>query len=291
MSSPSHSKRLGIIGLGLMGQAMAKRFTTAGFKVIGWDVAGEACEALREQGGRAVDSAAGLFGEADRVVLCLPDSQIVRAVLTEAVDLRPGLVIIDTSTGNPEDAVAIASAMAARGAHYVDATISGSSAQVAAGTVTIMAGGEAAIVESCRDVFGCLGPTVFHVGPAGNGSRMKLVTNLVLGLNRAALAEGLSLAQALGLPALQTLEVLQGSMAYSRIMDTKGIKMISGDFNPQAKLSQHLKDVGLILEAAAAHDLRLPLSEAHRDLLERAEAMGCGEMDNSAIIRAFSRAP
>lgn len=291
MPSSSAPKRLGIVGLGLMGQAMAKRYLAAGFEVVGWDVAVEARAALCKQGGRAATSTAGLFAEVNRVVLCLPDSPIVREVLTQVKDLQPGVVIIDTSTGNPDDAVAIAAAMAARGVHYVDATISGSSAQVEAGTVTIMAGGEAAIVEGCRDVFDCLGPAVFHVGPAGNGSRMKLVTNLVLGLNRAALAEGLSLAQALGLLLPQTLEVLQGSMAYSRIMDTKGMKMITGDFKPQAKLSQHLKDVRLMLEAAAASDLQLPLSETHRDLLERAEALGCGEMDNSAIISAFSRTP
>ncbi len=92
----------------------------------------------------------------------------------------------------------------------------------------------------------------------------------------------------LGLGLAQSLEVLQGSMAYSRIMDTKGMKMIGADFTPQAKLSQHLKDVRLMLQAAEARGLKLPLSEAHRALLERAEAMGCGELDNSAIIKAFS---
>ena len=113
---------------------------------------------------------------------------------------------------------------------------------------------------------------------------MKLVTNLVLGLNRAALAEGIAFAQQLDLDLAQTLGVMRRSMAYSRIMDTKGEKMITQDFTPQAKLSQHLKDVRLML---AASSLPLPLSETHRQLLEKAEALGYGEADNSAVIQAI----
>ncbi len=117
---------------------------------------------------------------------------------------------------------------------------------------------------------------------------MKLVSNLVLGLNRAALAEGLVFAQSLGLDAEAALQVLTNSMAYSRIMDTKGRKMIEGDFRTQARLTQHLKDICLILKAAAEVGQPLPLTESHRRLLEAAEAAGFGDADNSAIIRAYS---
>jgi 3-hydroxyisobutyrate dehydrogenase-like beta-hydroxyacid dehydrogenase len=113
------------------------------------------------------------------------------------------------------------------------------------------------------------------------------VTNLVLGLNRAALAEGLWFARSLGLDLHQVLQVLRESMAYSRIMDSKGGKMVHANFEPQAKLSQHLKDVRLILRAAAKAGTQLPLSRVHRELLEAAEAAGYGAMDNSAVIRAF----
>jgi 3-hydroxyisobutyrate dehydrogenase-like beta-hydroxyacid dehydrogenase len=118
---------------------------------------------------------------------------------------------------------------------------------------------------------------------------MKLVTNLVLGLNRAALAEGLAFASAFGCDVQQTLEILRTSMAYSRIMDTKGEKMIQSDFQPQAKLSQHLKDVRLMLEAAADAGMQLPLTETHRRLLEQAEAAGLGDLDNSAIIEVIRK--
>ncbi|MDZ4288562.1 MAG: NAD(P)-dependent oxidoreductase [Prosthecobacter sp.] len=287
MSYPTTKSRLGIIGLGLMGQAMAKRFLAAGFEVLGWDLETAGREALAEKGGRAAGSVEEVFAECERVVLSLPDSKVVRKVLKQAIGLRRGQVIIDTSTGDPEDAVAMAEELATQGLPYLDATVSGSSAQVEAGTVTIMVGGDTEAVIGCQEVFACLGPTVFHVGAAGSGARMKLVTNLVLGLNRAALAEGLTLARVLGLDLTLALRVLQGSMAYSRIMDTKGAKMIAEDFTPQAKLTQHLKDVRLMIEAAAVANMKLPLSETHRALLERAETMGYGDLDNSAVIRAF----
>lgn len=116
---------------------------------------------------------------------------------------------------------------------------------------------------------------------------MKLVTNLVLGLNRAALAEGLAFAESLGLDPAMALAVLRESMAYSRIMDTKGPKMVARNFTPEARLSQHLKDVRLIREAAARVGRSLPLSTEHQRLLELAESLGLGDHDNSAILDAI----
>src|SRR3954471_2528988 len=127
----------------------------------------------------------------------------------------------------------------------------------------------------------------FHVGPWGSGARTKLVVNLVLGLNRAALAEGLAFARACRLDLPAVLEILQSGAAYSRAMDAKGRKMIDGDFTPQAKLSQHLKDVRLILEQGVQTGSRLPFSTLHETLLAELTDSGLGECDNSAVFRAF----
>jgi 3-hydroxyisobutyrate dehydrogenase-like beta-hydroxyacid dehydrogenase len=116
---------------------------------------------------------------------------------------------------------------------------------------------------------------------------MKLVTNAVLGLNRAALAEGLAFAKALGLDLQETLSVLRETPAYSRAVDVKGAKMINQNFEPEARLSQHLKDVRLMIAAAKRAGMKLPLTETHENLLKKAEAGGLGELDNSAIIRIF----
>ena len=116
---------------------------------------------------------------------------------------------------------------------------------------------------------------------------MKLVVNLVLGLNRAALAEGLAFAVACGIEPARALEVLRAGVSYSAVMDTKGPKMIAGDFSPQARLSQHLKDVAIILDVAAKANMLLPLSATHYEILERAEEMGLGPLDNSAIVQVY----
>ena len=150
-----------------------------------------------------------------------------------------------------------------------------------------LVGATAEAFAQCVDLFAAFAQQAIHTGPCGSGAQMKLVTNLVLGLNRAALAEGLVLARMLGLDGEQALSVLRESMAYSRIMDTKGEKMLQRDFEPQARLSQHLKDVRLMLEAADEASACLPLTETHRRLLERAEAAGWGQMDNSAVICAI----
>jgi 3-hydroxyisobutyrate dehydrogenase-like beta-hydroxyacid dehydrogenase len=257
--------------------------------VLGYDLDARKRGALsHDDGSAAAEDPSGVFAGCDRVVLSLPTSDIVREVLRDASDsLRAGQLLIDTTTGLPDDAAELGQQLAARGIAYVDATVSGSSEQVRTRQVIVMAGGEPSAVARCRDLFDLFARQTFHVGPWGGGATMKLVTNLVLGLNRAALAEGLAFARALELDLAQTMEVLRDSMAYSRIMDTKAQKMINAEFSPQAKLSQHLKDVRLMLEAGGSVGAKLPLTDAHRALLEAAEAAGYGELDNSALIRAF----
>ncbi|MBV6498500.1 MAG: 2-(hydroxymethyl)glutarate dehydrogenase [Prosthecobacter sp.] len=271
MNSPSPDST-GIIGMGLMGSAFMAMTGAA----RGWDIDPARC--------MVATTAAQVFEKSEVVLLCLPHSGIVREVLADA-PLRRGLILIDTSTGDPAEMAALGAELAARGVHYLDATISGSSAQILKRDVLVMAGGEQAVFERCRPLFARFARDAVHVGPCGSGARMKLVTNLVLGLNRAALAEGLAFAEQLHLDPARTLDVMRRSMAYSRIMDTKGEKMITGDFTPQARLSQHLKDVRLMLQASP---VPLPLSEAHRGLLEKAENLGFGDADNSAVIRAYA---
>jgi 3-hydroxyisobutyrate dehydrogenase-like beta-hydroxyacid dehydrogenase len=278
---------VGLIGTGLMGTAMVERLLAAGFRVLGWD-----CDAARlaASGAEAANSAAMVAASCRGVVLSLPDSVVVDGVLREMRGhLREGSVILDTSTGEPRHAEEFARRLRASGVAYLDATISGNSEQVRRGEALCMVGGDAADYARCGEVFRALGCPAIHVGGSGDGARMKLVTNLVLGLNRAALAEGLALAEAMGLELRRTLQVLQSSAAYSRIMDSKGGKMIAREFSPVARLSQHLKDVRLIQQAGEAGGLRLPLTEAHRHLLERAEAAGLGPLDNSAVIEIIRR--
>ncbi len=280
--------RVGLIGLGLLGSALAERMAGAGFEVIGYDVDADRCAALTAAGGRVVESAVAVAEQCETLVLSLPDSRVVAEVLGEIEPrLRAGQLILDTSTGEPLDNEAIAGSLGKSGILYFDATILGSSVQVRGGQAIVMVGGTNEAFRSSRNLLACFGREVFHVGPPGAGSRMKLVVNLVLGLNRAVLAEGLTLARSLELDLPTALAILKAGAAYSAVMDTKGEKMLAGDFSVQARLSQHLKDVRLMLAAAERTGAALPLSEIHRQLLERAEAAGYGDADNSAVLRAF----
>jgi len=279
---------IGIVGLGLLGGALAERLIGAGRNAVGYDSDPTRLEAFREMGGCVVESPAAVAELCDRVLLSLPTTDVVETVIADMeARLRPGAIIIDTTTGEPERTTALGERLAQRGVRYLDATVSGSSAQAREGNVVVMAGGDRGAFDACEDIFRCFATRWFHVGPRGSGARMKLVTNLVLGLNRAVLAEGLALAIRAGLDPALTLEILKAGSAYSRAMDHKGEKMIRRDFAPQARLSQHLKDVRLILSMGERAGASLPLSALHKELLERLESTGLGDPDNSAIIKAF----
>lgn len=282
------STQLGIIGVGLLGSAMAERAIEHRFDVVGFDVDDARREQLQQMGGAVAESARDVAAAVDRLLLSLPDSTIVQSVVEEIEGvLHPNATVIDTTTGAPEATEAVVQRLKERNVDYLDATVAGSSKQAQAGDVVMMVGGARETFESCKDIFDALAKQVFRVGPSGSGARMKLVVNLVLGLNRAVLAEGLALAKHAGIDAETALDVLRSGAAYSAAMDTKGAKMITEDFSVQARLAQHLKDVRLILEMGNANDARLPLSEVHRELLERAVELGYADADNSAVIKAF----
>ena len=283
----SVDKNVGVIGLGLMGTAITERLLEHGYAVSVWNRTPEKAQSLLARGAVWSDNP---LTNCRRVIVSLYTSEIAADVLNRMLPgLRDGQMIIDTTTGEPADAVAMADHLALRGVKYLDAPISGSSEQTRRGEATVMVGGESSDFDASADLWPILGGKVFHVGPCGSAAKVKLVTNLVLGLNRAALAEGLVFAETIGIRPAAALEVLQGSAAYSKAMDIKGRKMIEQDFQVQARLSQHYKDVRLMLDAATTAGLELPLTQAHAKLLARAEAAGLGQLDNCAIINVYRK--
>ena len=284
------AETLGIVGLGLLGSALAERLAAAGFDLLGFDADAERLRAsCTPLGVRPATSAPAVLAACRRTVLCLPDSRVVRQVVQQSdAALVAGSVLIDTTTGAPDDTQWLADRLAERGITYLDATIVGSSAQVREAQAMVLVGGSAAVVEQNSDVLDAIAARRFRVGPSGSAARMKLVVNLVLGLHRAVLAEGLTLAGAAGLDPALALEILRHGPASSAVMDTKGEKMLRQDFSPQARLAQHLKDVELILSLASQTGAATPLSSVHRELLRRAVELGYAEADNCAVIKAYA---
>jgi 3-hydroxyisobutyrate dehydrogenase-like beta-hydroxyacid dehydrogenase len=269
---------IGVIGVGLLGSAIAARLTAAGYGVLGYDILPE-----RRLG---AGSAQEVAGKCRTIFLCLPTSDVVAEVLA-GIELTAGTTMIDATTGEPEAMAAMGARLAKASVDYLDATVLGSSRVVRNGAAVVMAGGRRPVFDAAAPLFKTFAGRAFYLGSYGAGARMKLVANLALGLHRAVLAETLAFAHACEVSPADALEVLKAGAAYSRVMDDKGQKMLDHDFSVEAKLSQHLKDVRLILAAAHKKNAKTPLSQVHRQLLERLEAAGYGEMDNSAIVMAY----
>jgi 2-hydroxy-3-oxopropionate reductase len=288
--------RVGLIGVGLLGSALAERMHQGGFVVSGYDINWSYFEQLLRERPEVSDAVVKtvtveqIVADHDTIVMCLPDSAAVERVIGRLEqELRSGTLIIDATTGDPDSAEQIAARLANLQVGYVDATIAGSSQQARQGEAVVVIGGRDRDVERASAVLESWSSRRFHVGLPGSGQRMKLVINLVLGLNRAVLAEGLNLAERAGMDPAAALEVLKETPAYSAAMDTKGVKMLKRDYAVQAKLSQHLKDVTLIRALADRSGAATPLSDVHEDLLRSAAAGGFAEADNSAIIEAYLR--
>ena len=286
-------KTVGLVGIGLVGTALAENLLANGFVVIGFARREVKRRELERLGGRAAESLGEIARAANRVILSLTDSDAVEEVVLGPgglLEAGAGLrVIIDTTTGEPERTEALARQLSDRDIQILDAPISGSSEQIRRRQGVILVGGERTAYESCLDLFQILSEKHYYLGTPGAGSRAKLASNLILGLNRLVLAEGLVFAERLGLDPETFMAMARTTPAYSAAMDVKGKKMLQGDFTPQSRITQHHKDLRIMLECAGRLGQELPLARLHKKILEQCIAAGEGDLDTSAVIRELRR--
>ena len=292
----SNNAPIGIIGTGLMGTACARRLLAAGHAVTGYDVDAARSRALIALGGRAAPSIAELARQCRAVVIAVFNTDQVEAALEAPEGLLasrpaglPPLAAICVSTCDPDRITALAQRLPAARVQFIEMPVSGTSEQTARGEALGLVGGDPAAADAVRDVLDALCPRRHHLGAAGNGGRAKLAINLILGINRAALAEGLVFAERMGLDPGRLLAVARDSAAYSQIMDIKGRKMVDGDFTPHGKIAQTLKDFALMLEQAQRLHQQLPLAATYADIVAGCMANGEAELDNAAVIREIRR--
>ena len=278
---------VGIIGLGLMGTALSEQLIGAGVAVVGFDIDSSRCDALRDNRGKIATSAGELAGQCRAIVIAVYDGAQVEVLLGELEKVPARPAIICTTTCAPDEIVRIAARATQAGFAFVEAPISGTSVEVRDGTATALVAGERSAIEATHDLLGVLCPRRTRVGKIGDASRTKLAINLILQNNRAALAEGIVLAERLGLDGRAFLATARESAAYSRVMDSKGEKMLRQDYRVQSHSSQTLKDAELILHEARQRGLRLPVTEAQADLLRAAIAITGADSDSAAIIEAI----
>jgi 3-hydroxyisobutyrate dehydrogenase-like beta-hydroxyacid dehydrogenase len=271
-----------------MGEVYARRLIAAGFGVIGIDVDPTRNEQLKQIGAR-IGALADIARQCDPIVLAVFSTDQVEEVVERAlVPAAAGKIVICTSTCDPDRIAELGTRVAAE-IRFLEAPVSGASAQVRQGDGVGLIGGDADVAQVAAPVLDALFPKRFHVGKIGDGGRAKLAINLILGLNRLALAEGLVFAARLGLDPAAFLEVARVSAAASQVMDTKGPKMVAGDFTAEGRVRQTLKDARLMLEQADRVGQELPLLAVHAAVLEACIRRGDGEMDNSVVIEEIRR--
>jgi 3-hydroxyisobutyrate dehydrogenase-like beta-hydroxyacid dehydrogenase len=284
---------IGLIGIGLVGTALAEHLLKADYPVVGFDIVPDKCLSLERMGGKAVSSPCQVATEVKRVFLSLMDTDVVREVVTGPDGILQSSqlprTLIDTTTGDPEETTRLANLLRSKGIFFLDAPVSGSSDQIRKREGVVMVGGDPKAYEECRDLFQTVARDFFYLGPSGSGSKAKLASNLILGLNRLVLAEGLIFAECLGLDLRAFLSLIKKTPAYSCAMDVKGLKMIEEDFTPQSRISQHHKDLELILRYAEKFGQPLPLGRLHQTILESSIKARDGELDNAAVIRQIRR--
>ncbi len=284
---------VGLIGLGLLGQAVAARLRAKGHEVVGYDVLSEKIQGLVALGGRGAPSAAAVARDAAAVCTLLPSLASVEEAILGANGIvagaRAGQTIIQMSTISPELTRRVDREVSGRGLSFLDCPVSGTSSMVARGEGIIFVGGEPALAERWRPLLEAILPRAVYVGSAGQAMALKLVANLLVALNTAAAAEALLMAEKAGLDPSRVLDILAGGAATSRMLEVRGPLIIGREFPPQMKLDLFMKDLALITEAGERVGAPLPLTRLARQLYGAAQAAGHGGEDLAVVITALER--
>jgi 3-hydroxyisobutyrate dehydrogenase-like beta-hydroxyacid dehydrogenase len=281
---------IGVIGLGLMGEVLAGRLMAAGFRVTGYDVDPAKNARLAARGVTAGASLAEVAA-CGVIALAVFSTDQVEEVVEQALlpNAQPGTVVLCTSTCDPDRIEALGQRLAGSKLRFLETPVSGTSEQVRQGDGVGLIGGDPATAAEVASVLDALFPRRFHIGKTGDGGRAKLAVNLILGLNRMALAEGLTFAERMGLDPEAFLAVAKGAASYSQVMETKGGKMLARDFAPEGRVRQTLKDVHMMLDQGEKLGQALPMLQVHCDVLEACVRAGEAERDNSIIVEEIRR--
>jgi len=284
---------IGIVGLGLLGSAIASRFIKAGHAVVGFDIVPARVAALTAMGGKAAPSTAAVAQSAEAVCTLLPSLAAAEtAVLGRDGILagsRPGLTVIQMSTISPALTERLAGEVTRKGLGFLDCPVSGTTSMIERGDGSFFVGGERALYERWRPVLESALPRVVLVGRVGQAMTLKLVANLLVAVHSAAAAEALTLARKAGLDLDVALDVLNSSAATSAMLNVRGPMIIRGEFPAQMKLDLFMKDLHLMQEAAGAVGAPLPFTDLAERLYAAAQAAGHGGEDLAVVVTALEK--
>ena len=284
-------ERVGFIGLGTMGAAMAANLARAGFDVTAWNRTPDRAPELDELGVGRASTPGELARSVEVVVICVSDTPDVAAVLLGpdgvAAGARAGTLVIDCSTISPAATRGFAAELAEHDIALVDAPVSGGSEGAQKATLTIFVGGKPSDVERAQPILAALGKTITHVGPIGSGQAVKAVNQVILAGTYLGVAEGIVLALKAGLDVEQVVEALGGGAAQSWVLANRSGRMIANDYPLGFKVALHRKDLGIALELAGELGAELPIAEFAATLETELIAAGHADDDMSALARSI----
>ena len=284
-------KKIGFIGIGLMGLPMAKNLLKAGYELKAFNRTESKAEPLREFGGKISKSIKEVVSDNDVVITMLTDDNSVDAVMNsqEFLDnLKVDATVIDMSSVKPTTAIKHGNNLHSKNINYLDAPVSGGTIGAEEASLAIMVGGEQKVFDNVTDVLKAMGnPTL--VGPLSSGQVSKLANQIIVGLTIGAVAEAVTLCEKAGANPNKMIKALSGGWADSKILQTHGKRMIEKDFTPKGRTSVHLKDMNNILECAESYKTHLPISNLVKEMYKRLVENGHGEKDHSSLYKEIER--
>ena len=284
-------KKIGFVGLGIMGKPMAKNLLRAGYEVMVFDINQDAVKEVMAEGAAMAKTSKEVAQHSEVVITMLPNSPHVKtAVLGENGVLegaKPGLILIDMSSIAPLASQEIAAAVAKKGVEMLDAPVSGGEPKAIDGTLSIMVGGKQELFDKCFELLSKMGKSIVRCGDVGAGNTTKLANQIVVALNIAAVSEAFVLATKAGVDPELVFNAIRGGLAGSTVMEAKGPMMLAGNFKPGFKIDLHIKDLANAIETGHDVGVPLPLTASVMEILQALKVDGKGQNDHSGIVQFY----
>lgn len=282
------AKKIGFIGLGIMGKPMARNLLKAGYSLTVLNRSRPPMEELKRDGATTASSPKDVAHASEVVITMLPNSPDVEEVVLGPNGVlegaKSGMILVDMSTISPLVSQKIYQEAKNKGVKALDAPVSGGEKGAIEGILSIMVGGDQDVFEAVQLMLQAMGKTITYMGSAGAGGFTKLANQVIVAINLTAIAEALTLGAKAGLDPERLIQALSGGMAGSRCLDMKGPLIVKGNFQPGFKIDLHYKDLGLITEASRALRVPLPTTALVQELFSALRVKDRGSLDHSAII-------
>lgn len=286
-------KKIGFIGLGIMGKPMAKNLLKAGYELTVYTLEPETVKEMETLGAKGASTNREVAENSEIIFTMVPNSpQVRQAVLGENGALEgmaPGSILVDTSSINPTESKAICAKVEKKGCYMIDAPVSGGEPKAIEGTLAFMCGGRQEIFDQVKDILSCMGSSVTLCGDIGAGNATKLANQIIVACNIAALSEALSLGKKMGVNPESIFHAIRGGLAGSTVMEAKTPMMLEHNFKPGFRIELHVKDLNNAMDAAEITDTRLPLTESVLEMMKTLHQQGKGGNDHSGLMEYYEQ--